>query len=567
MTELLAKGQQDLLASNLAGRRLGRYEVLARLAVGGMASVYVARALGVAGFERLFAVKVLHAHLAHAEEFIAMFLDEARLAARIRHPNVVPTIDISDSPDAGYYLVMDYIEGDHLGMLMKQAANRGVSLPYGVSLRMIVDALSGLAAAHELTDEAGQPLNLVHRDVSPQNIMVGLDGISRLTDFGVAKAEARLSNTGEGQFKGKVAYMAPEHASAGAADQRSDLFAMGTILWECLAGRRLFRAENHAATLNKVCLEPIPLPSSVDPALEPFDPVLAKALARDPDERFGTALEFAEAIEKQSPALGGVDAQRGVGNLVKEYAADKLAQERQLVREAIAAIDSEAEPPSNWASLSIPPASRAHAPAAPVEVAAPAEPAPTPAAATEADAQVYSPVPPTATQATNPISWVVAGVAVAMAAGVGIAFALTGAREPEAITTSPLADSTEAPAAPAAPPTPAEPKPEPAQPTESTSSDQPTTAKTPVKPATPPQPQEVAPTTGPQRGTPGARPQPAFKAGAGRTVRRPAGRTAGRRRPRAPSQPRGSKQKTVSPPSPSPRRDNLRPDILRNPYR
>ena len=215
------------LRTSLAGRRLGRYEVLARLASGGMAGVYVARALGVAGFERLFAVKVLHPHLAHEQEFITMFLDEARLAARIRHPNVVPTIDISDTQDAGYYLVMEYIEGDHLGALLQQAYKLGTRLPPPIALRVIVDALEGLAAAHELTDESGRRINLVHRDVSPHNVMVGTDGIARITDFGVAKAEVRLSTTREGQFKGKLAYMAPEHASTGEADQRSDLFSAG----------------------------------------------------------------------------------------------------------------------------------------------------------------------------------------------------------------------------------------------------------------------------------------------------------------------------------------------------
>jgi eukaryotic-like serine/threonine-protein kinase len=330
----------DPFSASLAGRRLGRYEVLARLASGGMAGVYVARALGVAGFERLFAVKVLHPHLAHEQEFITMFLDEARLAARIRHPNVVPTIDISDTQDAGYYLVMDYIEGDHLGALLHHASKLGSKLPTPIALRIIVDALDGLHAAHDLIDEQGRRVNLVHRDVSPHNIMVGTDGIARITDFGVAKAEVRLSTTREGQFKGKLAYMAPEHASTGDADQRSDLFSLAIILWECLTGRRLFRAENQAATLNKICIEPIPLPSSVDPALEPFDQVLALGLARDPAERYQTAEEFAEAIEEHAGPLGGLANQRAVAKLVREYAAEKIVRDRELIRSAIADLDS-----------------------------------------------------------------------------------------------------------------------------------------------------------------------------------------------------------------------------------
>ncbi|MEY4582372.1 MAG: hypothetical protein RL701_7075 [Pseudomonadota bacterium] len=326
----------DPFATSLAGRKLGRYEVLARLASGGMAGVYVARAIGVAGFERLFAIKVLHPHLAHEEEFISMFLDEARLAARIRHPNVVPTLDISDTPDAGFYLVMEYIEGDHLGALLQRAWKLGKRLPFPVTLRIIVDALEGLTAAHNLTDESGRDLQLVHRDISPHNIMVSSDGIARITDFGVAKAEVRLSTTREGQFKGKLAYMAPEHASNGDADQRSDLFSMAIILWESLAGRRLFRAENHAATLNKICLEPIPLLSSVDPALAPFDPLLSHALARDPNDRFQSAEEFAEAIETAAHTLGGLAKAREVAGLVREYAAEKLSRDAELIRSAIA---------------------------------------------------------------------------------------------------------------------------------------------------------------------------------------------------------------------------------------
>jgi serine/threonine-protein kinase len=167
--------------------------------------------------------------------------------------------------------------------------------------------------------------------------MVSTDGIARITDFGVAKAEVRLmSTTRQGQFKGKLAYMAPEHASTGEADQRSDLFSAGIILWESLTGRRLFRAENQAATLNKICIEPIPMPSSIDPNLAPFDPVLERALARDPNERFQTAEEFAEALEAHADLLGGLANQRAVGKLVREYAAEKIERDRELIRTAVA---------------------------------------------------------------------------------------------------------------------------------------------------------------------------------------------------------------------------------------
>jgi hypothetical protein len=331
---------QDSSSAALFGRRLGRYQVLNRLAVGGMGSVYAARALGVAGFERLFAVKVLHPHLASEREFIAMFLDEARLAARIHHTNVVSTIDVSSAPETGYYLVMDYVAGDHLGALMRRAARSGERLPVRDALRIVVDALGGLAAAHQLADEAGNPLNLVHRDISPQNILVGRDGIARLTDFGVARAENRLSTTREGQFKGKLCYMAPEQAVEGQVDQRSDLFAMGVVLWECITGRRLFWNDRPATVLYKICREPIPAPSSVDVELKRFDPVLSRALERDVDRRFQSAVEFAAAIEEAVGALGGLGSRRTVGSLVERYASRKLALEQESIREAMRALDT-----------------------------------------------------------------------------------------------------------------------------------------------------------------------------------------------------------------------------------
>ena len=325
---------------NMAGRLLGRYQVLTQLASGGMASVYIARATGVAGFERLVAIKVLHPHLAYEEEFISMFLDEARLAARIRHPNVVPTLDINDSGGDGYYLVMEYIEGDHLGALLGRSAKQGKRLPTDVVLKVVVDALGGLGAAHSLAGDDGAPLNIVHRDVSPHNIMVGTDGISRLTDFGVAKAEVRMASTRAGQFKGKLSYMAPEQASTGEADQRSDLFSMGIILWESLTGRRLFRGENNAATLAKILNDPIPLPSSLWPDLEPFDALLAKALDRDPNARFQSADDFIEAIEETARTTCGLSGTRAIGQLTGELTADKLAEQKSRVAEAIASLGS-----------------------------------------------------------------------------------------------------------------------------------------------------------------------------------------------------------------------------------
>ena len=318
----------------MAGRQLGRYEILTQLASGGMASVYIARAQGVAGFERLVAIKVLHPHLAYEQEFISMFLDEARLAARIRHMNVVPTLDISDSPGDGYFLVMEYIEGDHLGALLGRAAKQGERLPQPFVCRVLVDTLQGLGAAHRLVDENGKPLKLVHRDVSPHNILVGTDGIARLTDFGVAKADVRMSTTRAGQFKGKLSYMAPEQASSSETDQRSDLFSVGIILWESLTGRRLFKGESNAATLNKLLNDTITKPSELWPDLGQFDDVVMKALSRNPDNRFQSADEFGEALDNVA-GRAGVAKTRDVAEVVRSLDAEKLQDERQRVRDAI----------------------------------------------------------------------------------------------------------------------------------------------------------------------------------------------------------------------------------------
>ncbi len=324
----------DRISRVVAGRQLGRYEILTQLASGGMASVYVARAQGVAGFERLVAIKVLHPHLAYEQEFISMFLDEARLAARIRHMNVVPTLDISDSPGDGYFLVMEYIEGNHLGALLGRAAKMGERLPQSFVCRVLVDALQGLAAAHRLTDENGHHLKLVHRDVSPHNILIVTDGIARLTDFGVAKADVRMASTRAGQFKGKLSYMAPEQASSNQTDQRSDLFSVGIILWESLTGRRLFKADTNAATLNRLLHEEIIPPSKLWPDLGRYDEVVIKALSRDPAGRFQSADEFAEALDAAA-GRGGVAKTRDVAEVVRTLDVDKLQQERQRVRDAI----------------------------------------------------------------------------------------------------------------------------------------------------------------------------------------------------------------------------------------
>ena len=326
--ELLPSGKQQLL---------GRYQLIGEIASGGMASVFLARLAGVGGFQRLVAIKRLHPHLASEWEFVEMFLDEARLAASIHHRNVVPILEIGTS-DAGYYLVMEYIEGVTLARLMTQAAVLAESVPRPVLLRIMIDTLSGLHAAHELKGADGVSLGVVHRDCSPQNILVGLDGCTRITDFGIARASSRLHNTREGAMKGKLAYMAPEQSQGEDFDRRADLFSVATVLWEVLAERRLFKGKTEAQTLRRLLHDPIPSLSEVEPSIHPeLDEICNKGLSRDPEGRYATAAEMADALE-HAARRAGMDAEpvateRVVEALMKARYGKEASEQRDALRE------------------------------------------------------------------------------------------------------------------------------------------------------------------------------------------------------------------------------------------
>jgi serine/threonine-protein kinase len=331
----------SLHPARVSSRVVGRYELLVRIASGGMSTVYLARVRGAAGFERLFAVKLCHPHLLEDRSFVEMFLDEARLAALIRHPSVVPTVDLGTEEQL--FLVMEYVEGGALSRLM-QAAQRteGRRLPTAVTLRITLDALAGLHAAHEVRASNGRPLHLVHRDLSPHNVLVGVDGLSRITDFGIARAEARLHHTTGTTLKGKLAYMSPEQVQGkgGEVDRRADIFSAGVVLWEALTGRRLFAGDSQGAIAHAVIEAPIPAPSMVNPEVDRrLDPVLLRALERDPARRFAEALELAESIEATGlPAAP----HREVGDTVRRL----LVEDLQRLEAALAAEPEPAPAPT-----------------------------------------------------------------------------------------------------------------------------------------------------------------------------------------------------------------------------
>jgi serine/threonine protein kinase len=310
--------------------RLGRYEILGEIASGGMATVFLGRVTGAKGFQRLVAIKRLHPHLESEEEFVSMFLDEARLAAKIRHPNVVGTLDVED--DEHLYLVMEYVEGDRLLALLRHSAKTGEKIPPAVAVRIAMDTLAGLHAAHELCDDDGSPIGLVHRDVSPQNILVSVDGSVKLVDFGIAKASARLSVTRDGQLKGKIAYMAPEQTKRSEIDRRVDVFAMGIITWEMLTAKKLFNGESDVEVLNQLLFEPIPRLREVAPTVPAsLDSVVARSLERDPAKRFSTAAEFADALERASKIFGGPAATKTIAAHLQKVSGDKIAKDRARV--------------------------------------------------------------------------------------------------------------------------------------------------------------------------------------------------------------------------------------------
>jgi serine/threonine protein kinase len=317
----LTYSSREKSPGRLAPTRIGRYQLIGKLANGGMAEAYLALSGELPALRSLVVVKRILPHLASQEQFVRMFLDEARIGALLDHPNIVRIIEVGQDGDA-YFLAMEPVQGKPLSAVLRRAVGAKKPLGHAQAAFIVGQAANGLGYAHALTDAAGTPLNIVHRDISPQNILVSFDGAVKVIDFGVASALGRITETIPGGLKGKIEYMSPEQASGDSADRRSDIFALGVVLWEALCGRRLFRRRTELETMRAIFDEPIPrLPkaASVPPRLEN---IVMRALEREPEDRFQDAREMALLLQQHAFRSDGFNLIQLAAQMKSLFAAD-----------------------------------------------------------------------------------------------------------------------------------------------------------------------------------------------------------------------------------------------------
>jgi serine/threonine-protein kinase len=311
---------------------IGRYEVVGRLATGGMAEILLGRLLGPSGFERPVVIKRILPHLAEQPAFVDMFLDEARLAARIQHKNVVQVHELGQQGQ-NLFLVMEYLEGENAAGIIRRSLVASRPLPVALCAYIVAEACAGLHAAHELTDANGHPLGLVHRDVSPQNIFVTYGGGVKVLDFGIAKAADRTAHTEVGQLKGKFEYMSPEQCRGKPIDRRSDVFALGIVLYELLTQKRLYKRSTKLAVLEAVCRDPTPPPSTIVPGCpESLDRIAQRALAKLPDERYANAGDMRrDLMGVVRDLLGSEDPEEKLAQVMSELFQDRVREKRDML--------------------------------------------------------------------------------------------------------------------------------------------------------------------------------------------------------------------------------------------
>ncbi len=313
----------------MANVQIGNYSLVKKIATGGMAEVWLARQQGIEGFNRHIVVKRILPHLSEDPEFVQMFLNEAKIAARFNHPNIAQIYDLGNA-DGQYFIAMEFIHGEDLGRLMRKAWSTGQWIARPLAIRIIAEACKGLFYAHNRADENGTPLRVVHRDISPQNILISFDGSVKLVDFGIAKAADQASMTKSGAIKGKFAYMAPEQAGGKPLDARTDIFALGLVLYELLTGVRPLKRDSELATLQAALECAIDAPSIVAEVPSELDEVVMRALAKAPDDRYRDASSFQMALEEFLIGQRLVATSVQISELMETLFAERRAEEQKL---------------------------------------------------------------------------------------------------------------------------------------------------------------------------------------------------------------------------------------------
>jgi serine/threonine protein kinase len=306
-----------------SGASIGKYEVLRKLATGGMAEIYLARVRGTAGFEKIVVLKRILPHFAEDPTFVQMFLDEARLAATLQHPNIADVYDVGEN-QGSYFFTMEFVHGEDARTVRIAAKKRGVAIPRPIALAIVHGTAAALAYAHDKMGPEG-PLGLVHRDVSSSNVLVSFDGAVKLVDFGIARATTRRHKTQTGTLKGKIPYMSPEQCQNRPLDRRSDLFSLGVVLYELTVGRRPFRGESDFEILDQIINKGAPRPTSIDPEYPAdLESIVMKLLERQRDARYQTCEELVRDLEAFMSSTGAWVSAMSLGRYMRDLFADKI---------------------------------------------------------------------------------------------------------------------------------------------------------------------------------------------------------------------------------------------------
>ncbi len=314
-------------------KSIGRYQLLAKIATGGMAEIWLARQTGIGGFEKIVVVKRILPHLATEKAFVEMFLDEAVIAAQLNHPNVVQIYDLGQADD-DYFIAMEYLEGESLGHLVSQGVQKGKPISAALSASIMAQVCDGLHYAHTFEDDEGNPLGIVHRDISPHNIIIMFSGVAKIVDFGIAKAATKMHQTQVGTLKGKLAYMAPEQCMGHKVDARSDIFALGIVLWELLARKRLFKRDAEPMIIRAIMDEPIPKVRDVRESVpEAYAAVADQALQKEPEERFQSAAAMGAALRSALQMENADSSVRAIARYVHDVFGDHARTKKRILKE------------------------------------------------------------------------------------------------------------------------------------------------------------------------------------------------------------------------------------------